>query len=156
MAESSCHGLPIIVAHYDLQGHPRLTEHWNLAILASHQTVHIFEVRGNSDSFTYMPELNIASPLNQMSNYRGGCHVGYMPADSVERIREKLRDVPVVKYGSYWDGQIWCMNAIKLLKEEGYIFPKMNEPHVRKELAEDMERWQQAEDTIDERLLARK
>jgi len=146
--------LPLLVAQFELKGHPRRTEHWRLVALASPSTIHIFEVRGNTDSYTYVPEFNFQTPLYKISSYRGGCHIGNLPEGSLEAVKEKLTEVPIVKYDSSWDCQVWVMEAIKLLKEDGYIFPHVTEGNVRLELAEDMNLWQEAEDTVDERLLA--
>lgn len=146
--------LPLIVAQYELHGHPTRTEHWNLVLLASRTSVHIFEVRGNTDSYTYVPDFNAPLTLNNVTNFRGGCHVGDISIESLEVLKERLREIPIVRLDPAWDCQVWVMEGIKLLKEDGLVFSKVNEAYVRGELGLDMERWQQADDTVDERLLA--
>ena len=144
--------IPLIVAQYELKGHPTRTEHWNLVAIISSSQTYTFEIRGNTDSFTYVAEPTPAS-LNKILTYRGGCHVGDIPSDSLSQIAEILGEIPIVKHDLSWDCQIWVIQATRLLKSAGFVFAQVDEPYVRERLLEDMARWEEAENTVDERLL---
>lgn len=145
--------IPLIVAQYELKGHPTRTEHWNLAAILTSTQMYIFEVRGNTDSFTYVAAPT-AVPLNRIMTYRGGCHIGDLPTDSLSQITEILREIPVIRHDPSWDCQVWVIQATKLLKSAGFVFPHVDERHIREELHEDMAMWEEAENTVDERLLS--
>jgi hypothetical protein len=93
-------------------------------------------------------------PLNKILTYRGGCQVGDIPTDSLSHIAEILEEIPIVKHDLSWDCQTWVILATKLLKSAGFVFAQVDEPYVRERLLEDMARWEEAENTVDERLLA--
>jgi hypothetical protein len=95
-----------------------------------------------------------AVPLNKILAYRGGCHVGDIPMDSLSQLPEMLREIPIVRQDLSWDCQTWVILATKLLKSAGFVFAQVDEPYVREQLLEDMARWEEAENTVDERLLA--
>ena len=145
--------IPLIVAQYELKGHPTRTEHWNLVAIISSSQTYTFEVRGNTDSFTYVAEPTPV-PLNKILMYRGGCQVGGIPTHSLPQIAEMLGEIPIVKHDLSWDCQTWVILAIKLLKSAGFVFAQVDEPYVRERLLEDMNRWEEADLTVDERLLA--
>lgn len=145
--------IPLIVAQYELKGHPTRNEHWNLVALTSSSQTYTFEVRGNTDSFTYVPEPT-ALPLNKLLTYRGGCHVGDLPTDSLSQITEILREIPIIRHDLSWDCQIWVIQATKLLKSAGFVFAHVDERYIRDQLLKDMAIWEEAENTVDERLLA--
>ena len=145
--------IPLIVAQYELKGHPTRSEHWNLVAIISSSQSHTFEIRGNTDSFTFVAEPTPV-PLNKILTYRGGCQVGDIPTDSLSQIAEILGEIPIVKHDVSWDCQTWVILATKLLKSAGFVFPQVDEPYVRERLLEDMARWEEAENTVDERLLA--
>jgi len=143
---------PLIIAQYELKGHPTRSESWNLVLLVSHTQAYTFELRGNTDSFTYVSQ-RCSTPLHRVIAYRGGCHVGNVAHGSIEELSERLREVPIVKHDISWDSQVWVLEAIKHIKSEGFAFSHLKEVPIREELAKDMARWEDAEDTVDERLL---
>ena len=65
----------------------------------------------------------------------------------------KLKEVTINKQEPRWNPQVWVLDAIKVLKEEGWAFPGLNEVFTRKELQKDSLRWELVEDTAYERLL---
>lgn len=144
--------IPLIVAQYELKGHPTRTEHWNLVAIISSSQSYTFEIRGNTDSFTYVAEPT-PLPLNKILTYRGGCQVGDIPTDSLSQIAEILGEIPIVKHDVSWDCQTWVILATKLLKNTGFVFAQVDERYVRERLLEDMARWEEAENTVDERFL---
>ena len=145
--------IPLIVAQYELKGHPTRTEHWNLIAIISSSHTYTFEIRGNIDSFTYVAE-STSVPLNKILTYRGGCQVGDIPMDSLSQIAEILGEIPIVKHDLSWDCQTWVILATKLLRSAGFVFAQVDEPYIREQLLEDRARWEEAENTVDERLLA--
>jgi hypothetical protein len=92
---------------------------------------------GNTDSFTYVPELT-ALPLNKLLTYRGGCHVGDLPTDSLSQITEILQEIPIIRHDLLWDCQIWVIQATKLLKSAGFVFAHVDERYIRDQLLKDM------------------
>lgn len=142
---------PLIVAQYEITGHHRRTEHWNLTVLVSPNVSHTFEVRGNSDTFTYVHD-TVSVPIGSIPSYRGGCHVGEVPSTSIDRLDERLkRDVAVIRLDLSWDCQDWVLAALRLLRDDGIAFKTVNQAYVRKELQEDMARWEEGDDTVEER-----
>ena len=123
-----------------------------VAIISLSQT-HTFEVRGNTDSFTYVAEPTPV-PLKKILTYQGGCQVGDILTDSLSQIAEILGEIPIVKHDLLWDCQTWVILATKLLKSAGFVFAQVVEPYVRERQLEDMARWEEAENTVDERLIA--
>ncbi|KAF8804354.1 hypothetical protein BYT27DRAFT_7194505 [Phlegmacium glaucopus] len=145
--------IPLIVAQYELKGHPTRTEHWNLVALTSSSHINTFEVRGNTDSFTYVTE-STTVPLNKIPTFRGGCHIGDIPIGSISEITERLEEIPIIRHDLSWDCQVWVIQATKLLKSVGLVFGHVDERYIRERLLEDMAMWEEAEKTVDERLLA--
>ncbi|KAI0315839.1 hypothetical protein OF83DRAFT_1173437 [Amylostereum chailletii] len=147
------HGLPLIVAQYAIAGHTRRTEHWAFIVLRSRRKGDIHELRGNSDSFTYVTERD--TPFAIADALRGGCHVGYVPKEpeGQSMFRSVLEhEVRVVRADAHWDCQNWIVEGLRALKEAGIVFRGMCEAKVRKELLEEMERWESADDAVYERL----
>jgi hypothetical protein len=140
--------LPIILAQFD---QPHGAEHWTLKVVESPESIHTFEIRGNRDSYTYVHDQ--MKNLDRVESYRGGCHVGNVPGDKVEEMRLKLREVFINKQEPRWNPQIWVLDAIKVLKDEGWAFTGLNEAFTRRELHKDMLRWDLVEDTVYERVL---
>jgi len=91
--------------------------------------------------------------LDRVESYRGGCHVGNLPVDKVEAMRLKLKEVIINKQEPRWNPQVWGLDAIKALKDEGWAFAGLNEVFIRRELQKDWLRWELVEDTVYERLL---
>lgn len=148
---------PIIVAQFDLPGHPRRTEHWNLMVLISATHYHTYELRGNMDTFTYIHDEELRlPPVRANAAYRGGCHIGDIPAtpEHLQWLDTRLSKQCVVKWDAEWDGQDWVIEAMRMLKDEGLVFPNVSARSVRKDLEEDMERWNEGDDTADERLFS--
>lgn len=143
---------PLIVAQYAIEGHPRRTEHWALVALINKSTARIYELYGNSDTFGYIPRDETS--FDRVLNFRGGCHVGTIPAGIEEllRLEERLREVPVVRGSLDSDSQTWIVQSFRLLREDGILLKGVNEAFVREELGCDKERWETGEDTVNERL----
>lgn len=91
--------------------------------------------------------------LDRVESYRGGCHVGNVPKDNVTEMRLKLKEVIINKHEPRWNPQVWVLDAIKLLKDEGWAFTGLTEVFTRRELQKDMLRWDMVEDTVYERVL---
>ena len=77
-----------------------------------------------------------------------------IPTDSLSQIAEILGEIPIVKHDLSWDCQTWVILATKLLKSAGFVFAQVVEPYVQERQLEDMARWEEAENTVDERLIA--
>ncbi|KAF5348874.1 hypothetical protein D9756_009774 [Leucocoprinus leucothites] len=140
--------LPIILAQFY---QPHGGEHWTLSVVESSQSIHTFEIRGNTDSYTYVHDQ--MKNLDRVESYRGGCHVGNVPKDNVTEMRLKLKEVIINKHEPRWNPQVWVLDAIKLLKDEGWAFTGLTEVFTRRELQKDMLRWDMVEDTVYERVL---
>ncbi|PFH54810.1 hypothetical protein AMATHDRAFT_343 [Amanita thiersii Skay4041] len=142
---------PLIIAQYSIRGHPKRTEHWVLAALLSRTNARVYEIAGNYDTFTYSS--SVVSDFGKSPDYCGGCYLANVPGDKLEWVHKQLKDVEIIRYDSNFDSQVWVMSAIRHLKDEGVITEKdINERWVRDELSADKERWEVAEDTIEERL----
>lgn len=151
---------PLAVIQWKINGHPRRTEHWSLVALKSKQSAYVYMLAGNYDSFTYDWSFveEFFRPLAD-DNMRGGCLVGAIPVSgpgSPEWLGQKLQEVRVVRQDPSFDGQNWVMEAIWMLKglEEvkGIILPDINERKIRDEMTQEKERWEEADDTLIERL----
>ena len=95
------------------------------------------------------------APFTHADALRGGCHVGWISADGehLENLRRILEnDVRVVRADAHWDCQNWIVEGLRALKEAGYVFRGMGEAKLRRELQEEMERWERADDAVYERL----
>ncbi|KZW02816.1 hypothetical protein EXIGLDRAFT_601406 [Exidia glandulosa HHB12029] len=158
MSDTSESWLPFIVAQYHLEGHHRRTEHWSLAALSSRSRAHIFEVVGTDATFNYAPRLDTDFARNPL--FRGGCIVGHVRASGIAQLTELLRAVRVVRYALDWDCQNWVMDALRLLRDMdlddaealGFRLVSTSERAMRDELGAEKERWEVADDTIEERL----
>ncbi|KIM36730.1 hypothetical protein M413DRAFT_448872 [Hebeloma cylindrosporum] len=71
-------------------------------------------------------------------------------------ILEKLREIDVIRYkAEEFDCQTWVIQALRLLKdaeEEGVNIYEVSDRKIREELIRERERWELAEDTLEERL----
>lgn len=148
--------LPLVVAQYNLESHPRRTEHWALAVLRSRLKAEIFEVAGTSDTFNYAPRCD--DTFSRHPQLRGGCLVGRVRSDRLDWLREALgNSVAIIRYSDAWDCQDWVMDALRYLKdraEDGVEVRIARERAIREELVLERERWDTAEDTIEERLFS--
>lgn len=79
--------------------------------------------------------------------------MGNVPKDKVSEMRLKLMEVIINKHEPRWNPQVWVLDAIKILKDEGWAFTGLNEAFTRRELQKDMMRWDLVEDTVYERVL---
>ncbi|KAJ7271105.1 hypothetical protein C8J57DRAFT_1065622 [Mycena rebaudengoi] len=144
---------PIIVARHKIENHATRTEHWNLVVLKSMNHAFVFEVVGNSDTFTYVPtEIH---NFARLLNFRGGCRVGEIAEDRLDWLKERLRQIPVLRYEPSFDCQTWVFDALRLLKDDGVVTEDTSERLIRAELKLEEERWEESEDTIEERLFPR-
>ncbi|EJD49624.1 hypothetical protein AURDEDRAFT_59280 [Auricularia subglabra TFB-10046 SS5] len=142
--------LPLIVARYNLDSHPRRTEHWALAVLRSRLNAEIFEVAGTSDTFNYAARRD--DTILRHPQLRGGCLVGRVRSDKLDWMREVLRTgVAVVRYSNAWDCQDWVMDG-RDAAEDGLGILISCERAIREERVSEWERWDAAQDTIEERL----
>ncbi|KAL1748090.1 hypothetical protein HDZ31DRAFT_30372 [Schizophyllum fasciatum] len=143
---------PLIVYQRALDSHVRRTEHWGLAVLFSRTAARVFEIVGNTDSFGYVPR---AAPSYAADPaWRGGLLVAHVPRVDIDALDARLRALPIVKSDPDFDCQIWVLAALRALKQDGVIPPDIDvrETVVRAELELEKERWEAADDTVDERL----
>lgn len=142
---------PLVLLQYNIEGHPRRTEHWSLVVPLSRSDAHFFQLEGNYDTFRY--EFSYVNKYSESSSMRGGVRIGEIQPDAVLWLKEKLREVRVVRHDPDFDCQNWALEAIQLLKDVGgIIYSGITERGVRQELREEKERWEVADDTIIERL----
>ncbi|KAG6813702.1 hypothetical protein H0H92_008109 [Tricholoma furcatifolium] len=125
--------MPLIVAQYDLQGHPRRTEHWSLVALSDAQNGYEFELSGNWNNFQY--KAGRITCFGRTPALRGGCHVGSVPPGRIEWLRERLRDVEVVYNDVNFDCQDWVLGALRMLQADGMGIRLTSEVNIRRELA---------------------
>lgn len=142
---------PIVVAQRKMQNHASSrTEHWSLVVLRSINDALVLEIIGNSDTFAYVPT-NIRN-FARLRDLRGGCLVGSIAADRLDWLQERLRAIPVVRYDPSFDCQTWVFDVLRLLKDDGVVTEDISERHIRAELKLEEERWEESEDTIEERI----
>lgn len=144
---------PLIVAQHRIYGHKRRTEHWNLALLKSQDEAVVYEVRGNQDSFTYITER--VGRFSRSPMFRGGYLVGYIPNNKAAAwLDQQLCAVSVNRGNDNWDCQNWVMDSLRMLKKthQGVITQDISEDTIRRELSEEDDRWENGEDTVEERL----
>ncbi|KAF8065005.1 hypothetical protein FPV67DRAFT_1450842 [Lyophyllum atratum] len=142
---------PLIVAQYNLEGHPRRTEHWSLAALLDVDRAHIFELAGNSSTYQYSSQID--NRFGRSQRLRGGCHVGSIAADKVDWLENRLRDVTVVYGDEEFDCQTWVLEALRLISNDnGVELRVISEKLIREELIREIERWESGEDTVEDRL----
>jgi hypothetical protein len=142
--------LPLIIAQYAIYGHPRRTEHWALVALQSKHNGREFQIVGNTDTFTY--DSGDVSEFSASSTLRGGCLVGYVAANSLDRLDEKLRGIKIIRGDPNFDCQTWVISALEAIDSDGIQITERREEPIRTELKLDKARWDVAEDTVEERL----
>jgi hypothetical protein len=141
---------PLIIIQYPISGHIRRTEHWSLVAMKSRQEAYVFEVVGNHDTYAYVPRLDTS--FGQSQTTHGGCQVGTITAEKLDWLEKRLKDVAVVPHDIEFDCQTWVIDAVRMLKNDGVEITEVSERNIRTELARESERWEVAEDTIEERL----
>ncbi|KAL1756514.1 hypothetical protein FB107DRAFT_290038 [Schizophyllum commune] len=143
---------PLIVYQRALDSHVRRTEHWGLAVLFSRTDARIFEIVGNMDSFGYVPRA--ARKYASDPAWRGGLYIAHVAHADIDALDARLRALPIVKNDPDFDCQTWVLGALRILKQDGVISTEIDvrEPIVRAELELEKERWEAADDTVDERL----
>jgi hypothetical protein len=141
---------PLVVIQYPIFGHLKRTEHWSIVAMKSRQEAYVFEVVGNYDTYTYVPRFD--SALGYSQETRGGCQVGAIAVEKLDWLKTRLRDIRVVRHDTEFDCQTWVMDAVRMLKHDGVGITNVSERSIRAELAREVERWEVAEDTIEERL----
>lgn len=147
--------LPLLVTQYAITGHPRRSEHWAFVIARSAREGDLHELRGNKDSFTYVVERN--ARFAAAIAIRGGVHVGWVqptPAGLKHFIGVLQTEVPVIHCDPLWDSQNWTIEALRALKDAGFVFRNVSESSLRKEMRDERERWECADDVVYERLFA--
>ncbi|KAJ7730235.1 hypothetical protein DFH07DRAFT_906265 [Mycena maculata] len=144
---------PIIVAQYKIRYHATRTEHWNIVVLKSINNAMVLEVVGNSDTFAYVPT-NIDN-FGRLRDLRGGFLVGHITEDRLVWLIERLREIPVARYDPSFDCQTWVFDALCLLKDDGIVTEDTSERQIRTEFKLEEERWEESEDTVEERLFPR-
>ncbi|KAJ7658490.1 hypothetical protein B0H17DRAFT_1171874 [Mycena rosella] len=144
---------PIVVAQYKIKNHTSRTEHWNIVVLQTINHAHVFEVVGNSDTYAHVPRTihNFA----RLRDLRGGCSVGSIAEDKLDWLKERLREVPVLRYEPSFDCHTWVFEALHLLRDDGIVTDDTSERRIRAELKLEEERWEESEDTVEERLFPR-
>lgn len=141
---------PLIVAQYPIIGHIRRSEHWNLIVMKSLKEVYVYELTGNHDSYAYISRAE--GSFGSSQTMRGGCQVGTIAEEKLIWLEKRLQDVRVVRHDPDFDCQTWVMEAIRMLKDDGVDILDVTERSIRAELALELERWEVADDTIEERL----
>lgn len=144
---------PLIVAQYPLTGHIRRSAHWNLIVMKTLKDVHVFELAGNHDTFAYVSR--VEGSFGSTQTMQGGCQVGNIAEEKLDWFEKHLQDVRIIRHDVDFDCQTWVMEAIRdirMLKEDGVEIFGVTERGVRAELELELERWEVAEDTIEERL----
>jgi hypothetical protein len=141
---------PLVVIQFPLIGHIKRTEHWSIVALESRREAFVFEIVGNFDTYVYAPRFD--SAFGKCQETRGGCQVGTIAVEKLEWMTGRLRDIRIVRNDAEFDCQTWVMEAIRMLKNDGVDMKEISERNIRAELALEMERWEIAEDTIEERL----
>ncbi|TFK72392.1 hypothetical protein BDN72DRAFT_792613 [Pluteus cervinus] len=140
---------PILVCQFNYQGHSDDAPHWALVVLISRHVAYIYEVLGGVDNFFFQRRRMETFVGSQ--TLRGGCKIGEIPADSLDFLEQKLRETPVIRQDPQWTSKTWVVHAIRHLQEYKIVFSHVNERHVRDELASDLKRWHELEDTVVER-----
>ncbi|KAI0658439.1 hypothetical protein C8Q70DRAFT_195594 [Cubamyces menziesii] len=149
--------LQLVVAQQDLQGHHRRTEHWALVIVSpKSRTADVLQLAGNMDTFHF--EALRVSDVLKLGDLCGGCRVGDIAADSVDKLRDRLASHRIILHDKMWDCQDWLLEAIRDLKDEAggwvQIDSWFTERGLREKLREERELWERADDHFFERLYA--
>lgn len=130
-----------------------MTEHWNIVALKSRQDAIIFELAGNADTYTYITKE--IDNFNRIPNLRGGVKVGSIPEDKIPWMQDALKQVVIIKHDlQRFDCQRWVVFALRLLRDldESTILEGLtSEATIREELRQEMERWEEADETLEER-----
>ncbi|KZW01986.1 hypothetical protein EXIGLDRAFT_760217 [Exidia glandulosa HHB12029] len=145
--------LNLVVAQYEIQGHPRRTEHWALVVLHNKHVADIYEIVGGITNYRLQPKR--VTSYSRAASLRGGCHVGYIASTSLEQLLAYLQQVRVVRNSVDWDCQTWVWEALVHLRSARLPQFRINifEDHkIRHELAQEMERWNGSEDLLEDRL----
>ncbi|TFK22858.1 hypothetical protein FA15DRAFT_498797 [Coprinopsis marcescibilis] len=141
----------LAVAQYAILGHHKRTEHWSILAVVSKTEAHVFQLKGNYDTFCYHHEIR-TTYLGDHS-LRGGFHAGTISYSQLGWLKTRLAEVPVIRHDASFDSQTWVMECIRTLKDHGgIILPEITERKVRAEMEEETERWEVADDIFFERL----
>lgn len=145
--------IPLAVFQYALEGHPTLAMYWNIVALKSREDAVIFELAGNADTFTYITKE--CDNFNQIASLRGGVRVGAIREDRIPWMAEVLKQVEVIRHDVHrFDCQVWVANALRVLRDqdESIVVKGMtSESAIREELRQETERWEVADETLEER-----
>ena len=149
--------LQLVVAQYLRMSHPPGEEHWALvAISPSSPAAHVFQVKGNNDSYTVTTE---AIPnIFRSRSLCGGCRVGEIQESNLGWLRDELLKVPVVLLKPEWNCQNWVIDAIRVIKdfpEKVVIDPPFTESGLRAKMRDDRETWEGGDDHYLQRLIPR-
>lgn len=143
--------LPLVVAQYKIEDHPRRTHHWSLVALMNRSNARVFQLIGNKNNFQY--RVGHTNQFTRSKTLRGGCQVGHIEADKLDWLAQRLQEVDITYNDLDFDCQTWILGALRLLhNDEGVEISIISEKAIREELKEEENRWEQAEDTIEERL----
>ncbi|CDO76608.1 hypothetical protein BN946_scf184868.g22 [Trametes cinnabarina] len=79
----------LVVAQQDLQGHHRRTEHWSLIVISPpSRAPDLLQLAGNMDTF-HFETMQVPDVLT-IAGLCGGCPVGDIAADSLDKLKDKL------------------------------------------------------------------
>ncbi|KIY63983.1 hypothetical protein CYLTODRAFT_425627 [Cylindrobasidium torrendii FP15055 ss-10] len=143
--------LPLIVAQYQAVHHPREKQHWVIAALESRMHAHVFELTGGPASYAYAT--HVEERFGKAPHLRGGYQLGFINPRQLAWLKGRLEEVPIMRDDvERFNSQVWVISALQMLKEEGVITGDIGYRHVREELELEMQRWEVADDTLEERL----
>ncbi|KAJ3981939.1 hypothetical protein F5890DRAFT_1532693 [Lentinula detonsa] len=146
--------IPLIIAQYTIEGHRCGPDykHWAIVALQSQNTADIFQLLGNSDTFTYTPRR--VTHFSQSRRFCGGYKVGTIDLSQVDWLYEALRQVPIHKYNESWDCQSWVLDALLYLREltQGVVTENIGRAHIQAQMSDEYNRWEYGGQTIEERL----
>jgi len=147
--------LPLLVVQYEITGHRRRTEHWDLAAIRGDQfNARIFQLKGNTDTFSFDAH-EIDGIHHNRATYLGGVLVGYIHENQLSLLETWLERVPIWRNRTNWDCQDWVVDVLKELwmNHPGIVLPGCSsERFIRQELELEKERDQLGHDLIHERL----
>ncbi|KAG6840142.1 hypothetical protein C0991_008579 [Blastosporella zonata] len=144
---------PLIIAQFNLQGHPGPSEHWSLVAMADKNNAFVFEISGNSSNFKFNPHHLPHFGRNQ--SLRGGCQVGTVQAESMEWMEDRLSELAIVYNDPNFDCQTWVLIAINTLRQAdttGVAITLTDEAKIREEMELEKQRWDDGDDTVEDRL----
>ncbi|KAJ3729953.1 hypothetical protein DFJ43DRAFT_1000612 [Lentinula guzmanii] len=146
--------IPLIIAQYTNSGHRNGPDHkhWAIVALQSQNTADIFELVGNSDTFTYIPRK--VTRFSESQRLCGGYIVGTIDLSQVQWLYETLRQVPIHRFHESWDCQSWVLDALLYLREltQGVVTENIGRAHIQAEMSNEYHRWQYGGQIIQERL----